>query len=120
MEQGATHWGWRRRHAGRAPRVIARATNCGQLTTTDPAPARLDAAKAAVTDARSRAERLADAAWVRLGPVLSIVDEQETGGASRVVLLRATADTADTAARPPMRAGTGTVTARVTVTFQLS
>jgi hypothetical protein len=89
------------------------------LSTADTAAARATAATSAVADARTRAGQLAEAAGVRLGPVIAIVDAPE--GQPRTVM-RATSlgwssQSAD--ARLPVRPGTGEVTARVTVTFQL-
>ena len=86
------------------------------LSTADTAAARATAATSAVADARTRAEQLAEAAGVRLGPVIGIVDVPEARSV-RAVSLGWSEQSAN--ARLPVRPGTGEVTARVTVTFQL-
>jgi uncharacterized protein len=88
-----------------------------QLSTPDTTAARSDAAVSAVTDARGRAERLAEAAGARLGPVISIVEEpawQHSPGPGMPLAM------SSSRAAPPIQAGTDEVTARLTVTFQIT
>lgn len=82
------------------------------VSTTDIA--RADACARAVDDARRRAQRLAEAAGVRLGRVLSI---KEWGTGPRFP--KAHALVAARAAAPPVEAGSDELTARVTVSFEI-
>jgi uncharacterized protein YggE len=70
-----------------------------------------DALRAAVADARSRAEVLADAAGVKVGRVLSIVE----GSASGPIAY----DVAATSPETPIQPGTQDIEATVTVTFAI-
>jgi uncharacterized protein YggE len=69
----------------------------------------------AVANARRRAEALADAAGVRLGPVTAIV-EGFSGGPEPMLAMRAKADATASA---PIEPGTEEVQASVTVTFAI-
>ena len=80
----------------------------------DPGAAQARAEAAAVADARQRAQRLAAAAGVELGPVLALRQEPD-GQPHQSVGLAWTSESAGT----PVQAGADTVRARVTVTFSL-
>lgn len=90
------------------------------LSTPDTTAARSDAAVSAVTDARGRAERLAEAAGAHLGPVISIVEEPAWQPSPGPGMPRALAARSPSVAMPPIQAGTDEVTARLTVTFQIT
>jgi uncharacterized protein len=79
----------------------------------DPGPLRASARQAAIVDARSRAEALAHAAGVAVGPVFSI---SEGGGAGpRPMLARAMAASAG----PPVEAGELSETVQVQVVYEI-
>lgn len=80
----------------------------------DPAEQAAAARRAAVADAMARARTLADAAGVRLGPILEIAEQ---GGQAPVVPVRARAEFA--AAEVPIAEGEVTVSATVTLRFRL-
>jgi uncharacterized protein YggE len=103
-------------HRGRITGYVASHTLALRLTQISTA-ARSDAAVSAVTDARGRAERLAEAAGARLGPVISIVEEpawQHSPGPGMPLAM------SSSGAVPPIQAGTDEVAARLTVTFQIT
>jgi hypothetical protein len=80
----------------------------------DPGPAMDEARSLAVADARRRATLLAEAAGVKLGPILSISDSPGGGAPSPVYRMEA-------AAQPvPVAAGEVTLTASVTVTWAIA
>jgi uncharacterized protein len=80
----------------------------------DPAPLQAQARLQAIADARTKAEAMATAAGVALGPILSI---QETGSDYPTPML-ARAAKADMAV--PIAAGEVGTTARVTIVYQLA
>lgn len=80
----------------------------------DPAPLRARAREAAVTDARSRAEALARAAGVSLGPVLSISEGGNAG--PRPMAQRAMAMSAG----PPVEAGELGENAQVEIVYEIA
>jgi uncharacterized protein YggE len=80
----------------------------------DPAPLRARAREAAVADARGRAEALAHAAGVVLGPVLSISESGYAG--PRPMAARAMAMSAG----PPVEAGELGETAQVEVVYEIA
>lgn len=82
------------------------------FTTSDVAALYRSALRAAVADARSRAEALASAAGVQLGAVTSIVEGQGVYPLGRVT----TTQNSDT---PPIEPGTQNIEATVTVTYAL-
>ncbi len=84
-----------------------------QLSTADSEAARNDAAARAVKDARSKAERVADAAGVRLGRVVAI---SEMPAPPRRLATFAAAH----AASVPVEAGSDEVLAHVTVIFEIA
>lgn len=88
-----------------------------QLTTadSDSEEARNDAAARAVKCARAKAERVAEAAGVRLGRVVAI-SEVQPGAAPR----RLAAFAAASAAPMPVEAGSDELLAHVTVTFEIA
>ncbi len=85
-----------------------------QLSTADSEAARNDAAARAVKDARSKAERVAEAAGVRLGRVLAISEMQLAAPPRRLAAFAATR------APVPVEAGSDEVLAQVTVTFEIA
>jgi uncharacterized protein YggE len=80
----------------------------------DAAQALDQARSAAIADARHRAEVMAEAAGMKLGPLLSL-SEAQSGGGPRPMMLAAEAKRADT----PIEAGELTVTAEVTAVFAM-
>lgn len=74
-----------------------------------------DARKQAVTDARRKAEVLAEAAGLTLGPVLSIRDSQSSGGGPRP-MMRMEAAMADSV---PVQAGEMEMSSRVDIEYAL-
>jgi len=81
----------------------------------DPRPLRAKARDAAVADARARAEGLARASGVALGPLLSL--SEEGGGSSpRPVAMRAMS----LAAGPPIESGELTMTAQVQAVYEIA
>jgi uncharacterized protein len=87
------------------------------LTVSDPGAARAEAGVRAVTDAQERAGRLADAAGLRLGRILSIVDSQAAGWSRpRMAMARAAAPMPP---QPPLESGTEEIAAQATVTFEI-
>ena len=90
-----------------------------QLSTPDTTAAHSAAAVSAVTDARGRAKRLADAVGARLGPVISIVEEpawQHSPGP----VVRSRAARSSSVTGPPIQAGTDEVAAHLIVTFRIT
>jgi uncharacterized protein YggE len=79
----------------------------------EPKPFLDDARKAAVADARARAELLAGAAGVTLGPVLTIREVGDMGG-PRPMFARAEMDAA-----PPVSEGTVGLSARVEIVYAI-
>lgn len=90
------------------------------LSTSATEAARTEAGARAVQDARHRAERLAEAAGVRLGRVLSIVEAGVAMPASGPQVLRRGVATASAAPTVPVEAGSAELTARVTVSFEIT
>lgn len=84
------------------------------LSTADSEAARNDAAARAVKDARSKAERVAEAAGVRLGRVVAI--SEMPAPPRRLAAFAATR----AALRVPVEAGSDEILARVTVTFEIA
>lgn len=80
----------------------------------DPKPITNEARKAAVADARDRAELYADAAGVKLGPVIQISDNFSTGPGPIPMIARM--DMAEAKAVPIMP-GESAVTANVTIVY---
>ncbi|MDF0600393.1 SIMPL domain-containing protein [Psychromarinibacter sp. C21-152] len=78
----------------------------------DPAPARDEARRRAVADAMHKAELFADAAGLTLGPVLEF---NESPGSGRPEMMRAAA-----AAPVPVAEGEVTISAEVTMVFQIT
>lgn len=87
------------------------------LSPSVPESAHAEASTQAVQDARARAERLAVAAGVRVGRVLSIT-EDSTQSAARPLPMTAAAMPAR--AMPPVEVGSDEVSVRVRVTFELT
>jgi uncharacterized protein YggE len=81
----------------------------------DGADAQDDARRQAVTDARRKAEVLAEAAGLTLGPVLAIRDSQSTGGSPRP-MMRMEAAMADSV---PVQAGEMEMSSRVDIDYAL-
>lgn len=85
-----------------------------EFSLSDAAAQEAEARAAAVRDARAKAEQLAAAAGVALGPVIS-VSEQDGGGGPTPLFARAEA----MSAAPPVAAGTVGVEVRVDVVFAI-
>ena len=82
-----------------------------------PEPLLAEARAEAVADARTRAETYAKAAGVTLGPILSI---SENGIATpRPIVMRAMAAVAAPASPPPIEAGEESVSANVSIVWQI-
>lgn len=81
----------------------------------DPAPLQQTARQAAIADARRRAEAMAQAAGVQLGPILAI---SETISAPPVPYPMTTARAQD-AGSVPVQPGEQTITAQVQISFEL-
>ena len=79
----------------------------------DPRPLRAKAREAAAQDARARAEGLARASGVALGPLLSL--SEEGGSSPRPVAMRAMS----LASGPPIESGELTVTAQVQAVYEI-
>jgi uncharacterized protein YggE len=90
-----------------------------RVSPSDTAAARSDAAARAVEDARGRAERLAQAAGVRLGRVVSMIEGAMSMPAPGPRVVRAAAAAVDRAA-VPVEGGSAEVAASVTVTFEIT
>jgi len=99
--------------------IAAGATNVWNLEflISDPAPVLDRARQAAIADAKRKAELYAVAAGVKLGAVVSIVEENATAPAP--VLMQRAAVSAGSAA-PPIMAGEDTVRVNVSVGFALA
>jgi uncharacterized protein len=82
----------------------------------DPEPMHATARRNAVTDARSRAEQLAEAAGLRLGQVVKITEGADAGGGW---VGRAASGDARALAAMPINPGDLTLSVRVEVTFTL-
>jgi uncharacterized protein len=80
----------------------------------DPRPLRAKAREAAAADARARAQELARASGVVLGPLLSL--SEEGAAAPRPVAMRAMS----MAAGPPIESGELTVTAQVQAVYEIA
>ncbi len=80
----------------------------------DPRPLRAKARDAAVADARARAEGLARASGVALGPLLSL--SEEGGSSPRPVAMRAMS----LAAGPPIESGELTISAQVEAVYEIA
>lgn len=87
------------------------------LTASDPEAARTEAAVLAVGDARQRAARIAEAASVRLGRVLSITEGQGLVFSRPRAMM---AHAAPMPGGPPLEAGSEAVTVQATVTFEIA
>jgi uncharacterized protein len=87
------------------------------LAVSDPGSAQAEAGVRAVADARERAGRLAEAAGVRLGRIVSMVESQAAvwGGPRMPMALAAGA----APRQPPMEAGTEEIAMQTTVTFEI-
>lgn len=83
----------------------------------DPKPLYETARRNAVADARARAELLADAAGVSLGPILRIQDGYVAAPGPRPAALRMSMEAAD--ASVPMEAGEASVRATVTLVYEI-
>jgi uncharacterized protein YggE len=84
----------------------------------DDGPQRKAALKQAATDARGKAEALADAMGMRLGPVIEVI---EGGGPGRPIPMARRAMLAESfAANTPVQPGQLQVTASVTITYRLA
>jgi uncharacterized protein len=77
-----------------------------------------EALKLAVEDATARAEVLANAAGVNLGPILSMSDESDDGPTYRPSLIKQLR-LDDAMAAPPIEAGTAVISANVWMVFDL-
>lgn len=82
----------------------------------DPKPVMNDARKAAVADARERASLYAEAAGVKLGPILSISDSYSPGPGPMPVMARM--DMAE-AKNVPIMPGESSVSASVTIIYEI-
>ncbi len=87
------------------------------FTIEDPAALRARAREAAVADARSRAEALARASGVAVGPVVSISENPGGGPVPRPMLARAMASVAPGA--PPIESGELTERSEVEIVFEI-
>lgn len=87
------------------------------LTVSDPGANQVEAGARAVADARARADRLAEAAGVRLGRVLSIVESQ--GPLWGRPMMAVAAAPPPMSPQPPVQAGTEEIAVQVTVTFEI-
>ena len=88
-----------------------------QLAVSDQGAARAEAGIRAVADARERAGRLAEAADVRLGRVVSIVESPAAIWSRPRMVMAAAA--APVPPQPPMQAGTEEIAVQATVTFEI-
>jgi uncharacterized protein YggE len=102
--------------------VLAKAADAGsnqigglRFTFADPEPMRREAMKRAVADARGKAEVLAEAAGVKLGPVQFITDQTISGP---IPVTRARSISASLAS-VPVEAGEESVGAQVTILWSL-
>jgi uncharacterized protein len=86
------------------------------LVVSDPEALKVSARRAAVLDAASRAQQLAEAAGVSLGPILEITEGQGSRGVRAV---RASLMAASPASSMPVEAGEVTSTVAVTVTYAI-
>lgn len=89
------------------------------LTVSDPAPLRAAARREAVEDAKVRALQLADAAGVRLGPVVAIEEGVVPGWGFRAEPGFARQAMQAASASMPLEPGSQAVTVRVTMTFEI-
>ncbi len=88
------------------------------FTFADPKPLYEEARRDAVADAKARAEQLADAAGVRLGPILRIDEGAAPGLRPERMVVSAARMEADFAA-PPIEAGESSLTAHVTLIYAI-
>lgn len=94
----------------------ANTLNGVEFSLQDPAPALAEARKRAVADARAKAELIAEAAGVKLGPIRAII---EGGGETPPIpLMRMSADMS--AGAVPIAAGEMATEARVTILWDLA
>ncbi|MEM0948229.1 MAG: SIMPL domain-containing protein [Pseudomonadota bacterium] len=93
----------------------ANAFDAIQFGLSDPAPLHAKARRAAVDDAKAKAELYADAAGVALGPLISL---SEAGG-TRPPMPVARAEMAMASDAVPVAAGELTVSARVTLVYEM-
>jgi uncharacterized protein YggE len=110
------------RNLDTAGKVLSAATSAGanqlyglRFEIEDPSPLQAEARQKAVADARSRAERLAQLAGVKLGPAVSI--SEADGGGGGPVPMFAMAKMADASA--PVERGELTVTSNVQIVYSL-
>jgi uncharacterized protein YggE len=98
--------------------VASGANSIGEISFTikDPKPLMAQARAAAVADAIARAQTLAKAAGVTLGPITSI---SESGGYQPPRPMYRMAAMADNAAPPPIAGGEERVTASVSITWEI-
>jgi uncharacterized protein len=106
-----------------AGKVLSAATSAGanqlyglRFEIEDPSPLQLEARKAAVADARQRAERLAQLAGVKLGPAQSITESD--GGGAGPMPMYAAANRMDSSA--PVERGEVTITSTVQIVYSLA
>lgn len=97
--------------------IKAGANNVQQISfdTSDPSAALSEARKAAVGDARMKAEEVAEAAGIALGPILSIA---EAGSRAPQPLYRAQAELARSSV--PVEAGSQEISASVTIVWEIA
>jgi uncharacterized protein YggE len=105
-----------------AGKVLSAATSAGanqlyglRFEIEDPSPLQVEARKAAVADARQRAERLAQLAGVKLGPAQSIT-ESDGGGSGPVPMFAA----ARLDSSAPVERGELTITSTVQIVYSLA
>ncbi len=115
----------RLRDLDKAGAVIDEAVSSGanslggiSFTFADPQPLYDDARRDAVADARSRAALLADAAGVKLGPILTIQDGHAAAPRNDTIVVTAMrSEAADFAA--PIEAGESAIQANVTLVYEI-
>ena len=91
-----------------------------QLTMRDPEPLQREARTAAVVNARAKAEQMAAAAGVRLGPLVQIEEVQHIGARNVPFTARTRTSGGNIIPPMPVEPGSATVTGVVTVTYEVS
>jgi hypothetical protein len=111
------------RHLDRAGQVLSAATSAGanslygiRFELEDPAPLLASAREKAVADARQRAERLAQLAGVKLGPIVAI---SESDGGMPVPMLGSMMMKREAAQEAPVERGEVTVTSSVQIVYEV-
>ncbi len=111
------------RDLDRAGSVIDQAVQSGanslggiQFTFADADPMKEDARKDAVADAREKAELYAEAAGVRLGQVMTIQDGYASTPSPRPMMARMEADQGSSV---PLQAGESSITATITIVYEI-